>query len=115
MVEDTVEKMIEIFGQNRLITAEEVATGLCVNPKTIISWVSERRIPFIKFGRGQRSPLRFSPKVLNLWIDENSIKAGAEKKLSTKNIKLDSTKKSNKKMLEDFEDFLKSIKKPKLG
>ncbi|MCK4761151.1 MAG: helix-turn-helix domain-containing protein [Candidatus Aminicenantes bacterium] len=105
----------EIFEQNRLLTAEEVAEGLNVRPSTIITWVSERRIPFIKFGKGQKSPLRFKPKALNLWIDENSMEAGAGKKPPTKKIKPAFKKKSENKMIEDFEEFIKEIEKSKLN
>ncbi len=58
--------MIEIFEHDKLLTVEEVARLIQVKPCTIIGWVYERRIPFIKFGNGRRSPLRFSPKALNI-------------------------------------------------
>ena len=41
----------------RLITVEELAKYLNLNPHTIYMWVEQRKIPFIKIGRMVRFDL----------------------------------------------------------
>lgn len=98
--------MIGIFEQNRLLTAEEVASVLGVKPCTISKWVSEKRIPYVKFGPGKKSIVMFNPKRLNEWIKENSHEPESRNDL-VKEHKI--TSKTSKKPLESFNEFLSSL------
>ena len=58
--ESTAEEMVRLFrelleearrGRERMLTAQDVADYLQVNQMTIYKWVSEGRIPHIKFGK----------------------------------------------------------------
>ena len=60
---------------NKLIKIEEAGKILSVKPWTLRSWVSERRIPFIKVGR----LVRFDEERLKEWIQENSFEVGQMK------------------------------------
>jgi len=55
-----------------LLTAEKGAEILGLKPSTVMKWVYERKIPFVKFGPGKRSIVMFNPRRLNQWVDENS-------------------------------------------
>jgi len=68
--------LLLIENYNRLLTAKEVAQILGVKISTIKKWVFERRIPFVKFGPGQKSLIKFNPLKLNEWIDQNSHEPG---------------------------------------
>ena len=67
-----VAEMSGIFEEKSLLTAENVAEVLGVKPSTVMKWVYEKKIPFIKFGPGKKAIVKFNPKRLNQWIDENS-------------------------------------------
>jgi excisionase family DNA binding protein len=45
--------------QSRLVTAKELAELLSVKERTVRSWTSERRIPFVKVGR---RAVRYDPQ-----------------------------------------------------
>ena len=61
-----------IKNYNRLLTAKEVAEILGTKISTIKKWVFEKKIPFVKFGPGQKSLVKFNPKRINQWIEEQS-------------------------------------------
>lgn len=46
---------------------------LGVRPHTLYTWVSQRRIPFVKCGR----LTKFDLKAIDNWISKNSIKNGS--------------------------------------
>lgn len=52
----------------RLITVEEVAAMLQLEPRTIYNMVSQRRIPFRRAGR----QLRFDPREIDEWTKEGA-------------------------------------------
>jgi excisionase family DNA binding protein len=52
----------------RLITVEEVAAMLQLEPRTIYNMVSQRRIPFRKAGR----QLRFDPREIDEWTKQSA-------------------------------------------
>ncbi len=52
----------------RLMTVREVARELGVSHHTIYSWVSQRRIPFLKIGR----LLRFDATAIAQWLRERA-------------------------------------------
>jgi excisionase family DNA binding protein len=56
----------------RLITIWEVSalTGLSVS--TLYTWVSQRKIPFVKLGR----LLRFDTQAIDRWIRKNTVREG---------------------------------------
>lgn len=64
--------MDRIFQGSSLLTSEEVADVLKIRKATLMKWVYEKKIPFIRFGSGQRSIVRFSPLKLNDWIESFS-------------------------------------------
>ena len=49
-----------------LIEYEEAAKLLGIQPATIYTWVSRRKIPFVKVG----GALRFRPSALEAWLQE---------------------------------------------
>jgi len=53
----------------RLINAQELSDMLGISVNTAYSWVSQRRIPFVKCGR----LTRFDVQVIDEWIKENSV------------------------------------------
>lgn len=53
-----------------LLTVEEVAKWLRLKPKTVYAMVAARRIPHFKQG----GVLRFNRKVLEVWLNQNSVK-----------------------------------------
>jgi excisionase family DNA binding protein len=56
-----------------LLTIEEVADHLGVSVRHVRRLVSERRIPFVKWGH----LLRFSPEDLALWLERSRVQATA--------------------------------------
>lgn len=54
--------------QDDLLTIEGLAQRLLVSKNTIYSWVSRKRIPYIKLGR----LIRFSWKEIQAWMEKNS-------------------------------------------
>ena len=54
----------------RLLDIKEAAEFLNVSPNTLYSWVSQRRIPFVKLGRR----VEFDLKDLEDWIEYHKVK-----------------------------------------
>ena len=54
----------------RLINIQELSEMTGLSPSTIYSWVSQRRIPFVKCGR----LTKFDLQRINDWIEESSVK-----------------------------------------
>lgn len=52
----------------RLIDINELSEYIGLSKNTIYSWVSQRRIPFVKCGR----LTKFDLKRIDSWIEENS-------------------------------------------
>ena len=101
--------MIELFVGNKLLTANEVAPVLGVKPSTIMSWVYERRIPFVKFGVGPKCPVRFHPKILNEWIESNIMETLTRDERLNEIKKKEKIKIASKKTLEDFNQFVENL------
>jgi excisionase family DNA binding protein len=96
--------MSGIFQGSNLLTAQEVEEVLKIKVKTLMKWVYEQKIPFIRFGPGKRSIIRFSPHHLNNWL-ENFYHAPDD----TQGGKPGSTqkpKRASKKTVEDFNKFV---------
>ncbi|TKJ46704.1 hypothetical protein CEE34_07450 [Candidatus Aerophobetes bacterium Ae_b3a] len=55
------------MSEKRLLSVRETAEMLGISIHTLYSWVSQRRIPFVKLGRRTE----FDIKDLDDWIDEN--------------------------------------------
>lgn len=53
----------------RLINVDELSELTGLSTSTIYSWVSQRRIPFVKCGR----LTKFDLERIDEWIEENSI------------------------------------------
>lgn len=64
------------FDVERLMTVDEAAALLNVQPATLYVWVAQRRIPFRKIGR----LVRFRMIDLEGWVDQQRIEPGSEKK-----------------------------------
>lgn len=56
----------------RLLTVQQAARYLSVSVSTLYGWVWQRRIPFVKVGRG----LRFDLSDLEGFIEANRIRPG---------------------------------------
>jgi excisionase family DNA binding protein len=54
---------------DELLTIEEAATRLNIQPWTLRSWVSQRKIPYVKLGR----LIRFDPTALQRYIKQQSV------------------------------------------
>jgi excisionase family DNA binding protein len=54
--------------QNPLLGVEEAAEFLGLSPATLYSWVSQRRIPFVKVGR----LTKFSRRSLETWLEQRA-------------------------------------------
>lgn len=54
----------------RLINTNELSQYIGLSTSTIYSWVSQRRIPFVKCGR----LTKFDLQRIDDWIDESSVK-----------------------------------------
>lgn len=54
----------------RLLDIKEAAEFLNVSPNALYSWVSQRRIPFVKLGRR----VEFDLKDLEDWIEYHKVK-----------------------------------------
>ena len=54
----------------RLIDINELSEYIGLSTSTIYSWVSQRRIPFVKCGR----LTKFDLQRINDWIEESSVK-----------------------------------------
>jgi len=61
---------MEKLTANELLTIEEAAAFLRIPKGTIYNWTSQKRIPFIKVGRG----LRFSRPALEGWLTTLEVK-----------------------------------------
>jgi excisionase family DNA binding protein len=98
--------MTGIFEEKALLTAEKVAEVLDVKPSTIMKWVYERKIPFVKFGPGKKAIVKFNPKRLNQWLDENSHEpeSDIENKSNAKKIK-----KASRRTVERFNEFASAV------
>lgn len=94
--------MTGIFEGKKLLSVNDVAEVLQVKPSTISYWLAQKRIPFIKFGEGKKSLVRFSPKKLNQWLDEMSHDPEDENELPAKPSKM---KKARQKTIDRFNQF----------
>ena len=54
-----------------LLTTEQAAEILKIKPGTLRSWVSQRKIPYVKLGR----LVRFDKNAIENFIEQNSIDA----------------------------------------
>jgi len=61
-----------LFLVGPLLTIDQVSESLNVPKSTIRSWIHEQKIPFLKFGEGKKSTVRFDPDTLNQWVLEKS-------------------------------------------
>ncbi|MBI4502331.1 MAG: helix-turn-helix domain-containing protein [Gemmatimonadetes bacterium] len=52
--------------ENDILTVEEVAAYLRLQPQTIYKWAQEKRIPAVKLGK----EWRFRKTILDRWLDE---------------------------------------------
>jgi excisionase family DNA binding protein len=98
--------MSGIFEGKNLLSAEKTAEVLGVKPSTIKKWVHEKKIPFVKFGDGKKSIVMFNPKRLNQWVEELSHEHESENEKQKRHEK---PKKSNRKVLEQFNDAVANI------
>ncbi len=58
--------------QRRLITLKEASEYLGISVNTLYSWVSQKKIDYVKIGR----LTKFDLKVLDRYIDNNTVEAG---------------------------------------
>lgn len=54
---------------NNLLTIDDAAQMLAIRPWTLRSWVSQRKIPYVKIGR----LVRFDSKELEKFVDQNKV------------------------------------------
>jgi len=58
--------------QKRLIDINELSRYLDIKVHTIYTWVSQKRIPYVKCGR----LTKFDLHIINEWIKQNSVREG---------------------------------------
>lgn len=56
---------------NDVMTVEEVAAYLRLQPQTIYKWAQEKRIPAVKLGK----EWRFRRSILDRWLDQQILSA----------------------------------------
>jgi excisionase family DNA binding protein len=54
---------------SRLMSVPEAAAYIRVSPDTIYTWVSQRRIPYVKVGK----LVKFDVELLDKWIKQNTV------------------------------------------
>jgi excisionase family DNA binding protein len=95
--------MSGIFQGSSLLKAQDVADVLKIKEKTLMRWVYEKKIPFIRFGSGQRSIVRFSPLKLNDWLE--SFSHAPDETHEGKFSPTRKPKQASKKTIDDFNQF----------
>jgi len=100
-----------IFPGENLINTKAVAERLNISPSTVRGWVFLKKIPFVKFGRGKKSLVRFNPKVLNEWVEENSREPVLIEDQLKKFKDETELKKASRKTVKKFNDFIGKITK----
>ena len=96
-----------------LLKVKDVAEYLNVSESTIRQWVGERKIPFVKLIGKRPGTVRFTIKMINEWIEMRKVAINNQEEINTaKLIELSKSNlpESSKKILEEFEDFLKHVK-----
>lgn len=76
---------------------------LKIKAKTIMKWVYEQKIPFIRFGHGQKAIVRFSPHKLNNWLNSFSHDHGETQGAGPGAAR--KPKQASKKTINDFNEF----------
>ncbi|MBU0534126.1 MAG: helix-turn-helix domain-containing protein [Candidatus Omnitrophica bacterium] len=56
--------------ENKLLSITEMAEYLGIRVSTLYSWVSQKRIPYIKLGR----LVRFDLREIDKWLENKTIK-----------------------------------------
>jgi excisionase family DNA binding protein len=59
----------------RHFTVKEAATLLGVAEKNVRKWMSERRLPYLKLGKAQTSPVRISEAAVERLIRQSTVPA----------------------------------------
>jgi len=59
--------------EHDILTVEEVAEYLRLQPQTIYKWAQEKRIPSVKLGK----EWRFRKSILDRWLDEQMLEKGS--------------------------------------
>lgn len=96
-----------IFDQDRLLSADEVAAVLGIKKTTVSRWVFEEKIPFVKFGPGKKSIVKFNPRALNIWLAGLSHGPDEESDNSHKKNRL---KQASKKTIDRFNQFVEAVR-----
>ena len=59
------------YPSDRMVSVKDLAEYLQVTPAAVYKWVKEDRMPApLRLGQGSRSTLRWSPDVINAWLEE---------------------------------------------
>jgi len=60
-----------IYPSDRMVSVKDLAEYLQVTPAAVYKWVKEDSMPApLRLGQGSRSTLRWSPDVINAWLEE---------------------------------------------
>jgi predicted DNA-binding transcriptional regulator AlpA len=61
------------FPSDRLITVKDVSDYMQVTPAAVYKWIKDDKMPSpLRLGQGSRPTLRWSPQVINTWLEENT-------------------------------------------
>ena len=59
--------MIDMSGNDKIMTLEEVAEYLRLTPQTIYTWAQEKKIPAVKLGK----EWRFKKSIIDKWFNDH--------------------------------------------
>lgn len=93
-----------------LLTIQDLSKYLSVPVSTIRSWMYKRQIPYVKFGNGRRSHVRFNPKLIFDWIDKIQKAPQLKEKgsiCSPSNVKVEV---ASNKTVSEFNSFINNLK-----
>jgi len=99
-----------LFDSSHLLTIQEVSKYLSVPVSTIRSWMYKGNIPYVKFGDGKRSHVRFNPKIILEWIDMIQKEPKLKIKENTSYSCTNSVKTACKKTVNEFNSFIKGLR-----
>lgn len=101
---------MSLFPVGKLLNVTQVSECLNIPESTIRGWVHENKIPFIKFGPGKKSPVRFNPEKLNQWVSEKSKepKSRNQMECSIENTDVDLIP-ASEETLQRYDDFVRDL------
>ncbi len=70
----------------------------------------KRKIPYVKFGEGKRSIVRFNPKLIDDWIESSQVSPRATEKNNNNSLSSVGIKATSRATIADFNLFADGLK-----